>query len=286
MKHKISYIATLFLTLPLLCGCGGKENTENGKTDESNPDCNTYAFREYNVSRTFKLKLDKEDAEEFGFENVVYSDTCSIMMPEVLAGKDVTELRDTIMQRVFGKTSPDIDKFLAEWAKEYPEQYYEEEQKGPMEKVDHAPEVGPWARLDNTFASVKYFGEKLFIYEIAKEGYWGGAHGLTTMQYINYYIPENKFIDLDDLFTVTGLDAMPNIIAGTAMDNHPDLKGILNIESLPASGTFYISVNTGELVFVYAEYEVGPYALGNFEVGVPYWRIEEYLTPFGKSLFR
>lgn len=105
--------------------------------------------------------------------------------------------------------------------------------------------------------------------------YTGGAHGGAEQQYINYSLTDNRELTLNDFIDLsrpqTALALRRCLTDAFIKKYEPewgDLQDFRHYDLLPLTNNFYVCKDG--LVFVYQEYEVGPYAMGMPSVVIPY----------------
>lgn len=189
----------------------------------------------------------------------------NLMMPTAICGNDITALRDSILSKA--NVTVDNDKYL-----------YKEEGLKISDEAANA-ECGQ-ERIVN--ATVTHLSEQLAVWEISSYGYFGGAHGGSSTQYINYYVPGNEMLTYKNLFT-KGFKAaaLKEIKSWLVANDYSDMVFSMNEILVPKN--FY--VDGQKITFVYGEYEIAPYAAGIIEVPVYIWSLSQYLTPLGKKAF-
>lgn len=114
--------------------------------------------------------------------------------------------------------------------------------------------------------------------------YAGGAHGITTISYLNYNPKTNQAITLDSLIDANQKPKLLSIAEGifrkneklTATEPLADKyffdKGIFALAQ-----SFYVS-DKG-LVFLYNPYEIKAYAFGTTELVIPFSALKEIVKP-------
>lgn len=116
--------------------------------------------------------------------------------------------------------------------------------------------------------------DNIFSLETTVYDYRGGAHGLTTNTYYNINTQNSKFITIEDLFKPSSpyQEVLNEEInkqieerrsqGAVFFDDEDGFKGITDNQS------FYITED-GELVIVFALYEIAPYSSGIIEFTIP-----------------
>lgn len=206
-------------------------------------------------------------------------------MPDKLGGKDIKTLQDSLINAVYADSSATtIDQTLSALANR-PEGI----ESFKMQPVDSVPTSTPamvYQRM--TSASVISFNTDYIVYAINTYAYSGGAHGISESHYINYDINSGKVINFENAFIPNYENKLLDAIKSSLMQQFSvtDLDGLQNrgifTDQLFVSHNIYLSGY--DMVFHYNPYDIGPYALGSIDVRVPYYTIEELLTPDVRQL--
>ena len=246
--------------------------TSCGKTDEK---AATTSFETCEGSSTYALK---GSAKDFGLDkDFVCNDAVSLVMPITLNGKDATAVRDSIMMLALNNTAGDVKLAIDKWlTAEAKESGFE------TERVDvDVAVVDGFCHVRGYIANMT---PEVLVYCVTTDTYNPrAANGMTTNDYINYSMVDNKIMALGDLFTAEGLKQLPGLIADQA-ENIPSYAGQVDISALPGRGDFYLS-SEGEIVFSYAPLEVGPHSLGTVEVPFYPYELVSYMTPKAVTMF-
>ena len=265
MAFTIRKVCANVAALFILCGaeCVNAQVTVSGD----------YVFKEYKAEKTYQLV---GSAELFGDEvDAVFTNRVNIFMPERLAGYDTEALRDTIMAHAVGLQEGDVTERIEAWVNDT-ELVFE-----PVKLIK--PDANSSARVlfDELSAEIQSFTPKLLVYAIKDYWYLGGAHPCTTMHYINYYIPEQRVLTLNDFFKPGTEEAVFERIKEQLLEDYPDET--FWMDGLPAAGNF--KIENDKIVFCYGLYEAGPYVMGLVEVGVYPGKLRDCITPFAKQFF-
>lgn len=210
-----------------------------------------------------------------------------LLMPSRIYDHDITPLRDTIQNIAFG--SPEgvalIQDFFRRSAEEFGYAVT------PLELTEAAADS-----IENTssaltaydgFVEVRGYLElltpKVLSYAINYSSYAPrAAHGMYGTSYVNYDVRLGRMITLEDLFSADGLGALPEAVRKKAIQMRGYI-GRTDITSLPAGDNFTLS-SDGDIILSYQPYEVASYAQGEIRVPMPAYEVDQYLTPYGKSL--
>lgn len=201
-----------------------------------------------------------------------------INIPVMIQDKDVPELRKAIFNYAFDSKGNNPTTAVENWFK-----IPAEEDGYRTKKVSFPTSEDMFIWTSSVNGNRLTSLPDIFTYNIEYYQYAGGAHGMSGEKYFNYYIPTGKILTYNDLFTAGGRQKLPGVLLKQLLKNEPDFKGVVNISELPSGGDFYIKPDRS-ITFVYGEYEIGPYALGNVEIKLTSSQISPYLSPFGKKV--
>lgn len=129
--------------------------------------------------------------------------------------------------------------------------------------------------------------ENIYSYGINRYVFMGGAHGLNTINYLNFNVKTGKLITENDLFLKNTTGKLTELIKKRIVEQSKEEEGAQPIKSLDKTdywidaikpnGNFYITDES--LNYVFNPYEIGPYYLGITEVRIPYDRLKNILKP-------
>jgi hypothetical protein len=129
--------------------------------------------------------------------------------------------------------------------------------------------------------------EHIYSYGINRYVFMGGAHGLNTINYLNFNLKNGKQITESDLFMKNSTKKLTELIKKRIVEQSLEdesLEPIKNldktdfwIDAIKPNGNFYITDES--LNYVFNPYEIGPYYLGITEVRLPYERLKSILKP-------
>lgn len=164
------------------------------------------------------------------------------------------------------------------------------EGNGKLASIDALPaKVYPMFAANKT-AAVTTFTDKLLVYTITSDGYTGGAHGWTKINYLNYNLKDKCPITFSDLFIkgkekeiLSAIKVALLLQNGATTDKEMGDKGFFGLDSMKVTKDFALSKNT--VTFTYGQYELGCFALGIVNIPVPISNLAEYLTPKYKEFF-
>lgn len=129
--------------------------------------------------------------------------------------------------------------------------------------------------------------ENIYSYGINRYVFMGGAHGLNTINYMNFSIKTGKQITESDIFLKNTNAKLTELIKKRIVEQSKEDEGLEPIKNLEKTdywidaikpnGNFYITDES--LNYVFNPYEIGPYYLGITEVSIPYDRLKNILKP-------
>ena len=258
-------------------------------TSESNSPVNP-AITNFEVNQTVKSLTKNYLCEG---EDAVFADSLKIYSsvqlfvewPNELGGKEIKALQDSLIKSISpDSTIKSIDAALTASA-DQPEGI----DTYKMSPVDSIPQSGPsmvYSKM--TSASVLSFNTDYIVYKISNYIYSGGAHGITESHYINYDLNSGSAINFENAFIPNFENKLLDAIKSSLMEQY----SVSTIDALQERGIFTdqlfvthnIYLDGYDVVFHYNPYDIGPYALGSIDVRVPYYTIQELLTPNVKQL--
>lgn len=110
------------------------------------------------------------------------------------------------------------------------------------------------------------------------ENYLGGAHGSHTIKYCNINTQTGNRITDKDLFGGNVETKLPQLILdGLSLKYGTSIKDIIfDLDAIQSNNNFYFS-DKG-IVYVFNEYEIGPYSEGTIEVLLPTEKIKDIIS--------
>ena len=139
-----------------------------------------------------------------------------------------------------------------------------------------AEEAMPDMRYSLSVAAAQAPVDTLTVYTIRRESYTGGAHGMRTTEYHNYWTKGGYELSLGDLFPEEQLPRLTERIKAKLREQY----GAADDEELAQRGFFPETIAPTEnfevtpegIVFHYNPYDIACYAIG--EVDVPFTKEE------------
>lgn len=224
------------------------------------------------------------DNAVFGDSMKIYSTvSLDIEWPETFGHYDLTNLRDSLLAAAFEHPCPTIDASMTADA-EHPEGA----DLFTMTPVDSIPNEPCMEYTRNTSTSMVTVSTDYAVYEVMTYTYTGGAHGGTLARYVTYDFASSAVVNAANAFTAGSdsllLAAITSQLCSDYRVNTPaGLRATgIDISELTVTPNFYF--DDYEIVFVYNQYEIAPYAMGIIKVRVPFYAVADALTPFAKGL--
>lgn len=140
---------------------------------------------------------------------------------------------------------------------------------------------------ETTVGSVYRSGDLLEV-PMLFYGYWGGAHGGASVQYLHFDLGTGEFFTLNDLSDdPTALrEGLAEEVIWQIYTDEILRDGMFDEfeETIRAKEDFNVSFGGDSLTVNFDQYEIAPYAVGMPEFTVPYANIERYLNERGERL--
>jgi hypothetical protein len=181
-----------------------------------------------------------------------------------------------------------IGKELNERKKKYFKDYLETNKDVTKKEISEIGYPSSYSQEEQDITVIAYIDENLAVLATLWYSYLGGAHGNHATSFRTIDIAGKRTIGLKDIVNDDGISALPKLI-----ENHFriqfDVKesqtltdwGLL-VDTIPV--TENVCLTPGCLMFCYAPYEIGPYAMGEAVIYIPVNEIYKYLNPGIKKL--
>lgn len=262
MKTKALF-TSLFIVALVISSCQPTEKTVS-----------VDAFDTLNVSFSYPLYEEEKETPHY---------TCSISLlylnsPDSLLQANVNS---SIVKAAFGYDSltpkEAIDTFTHLAIKEYSgnlPSYLNEKEAG---------DVGHWYNNSFTLTTQVLNGKAgIWNYILYNSFMYGGAHPTTNYFYLNFCSKTGKEIELNDVFTEGFEDALNEKLIG-ALEKHLGVstldevkeKGFLTMNGMFPSNNFLLEKDS--IKFMYNQYDIAPYALGQTELSLAYSNLADIL---------
>ena len=264
MKKQISLLLFSILTLLLLNSC----RQETVKTEEK-----VLVQKYYLTADTSQGALSVDIHVEFP---VAYSDA------DVLS-KIRTSIITSLFEGKYDKFDNDslLNAFVLDLYADY-----KANNESLVEKLDK--ETSYLFNVEHTVEGFTLLSDKqIYSYGIDRFVYMGGAHGLSTRNYLNFDLKTGNEITENDLFKEGTEEALADLFRKRIVEQsneNEDISPILKLEdtdfwvdSIKPNGNFYITDES--INYVFNPYEIGPYYIGQTEINLPFERIKAFLKP-------
>ncbi len=257
------------------CKGGGESRDTHAVVDTIVESVDTLMLVQRSGNQCYKL-----DARDEGFdEEIMEERSYHISWPS----DDHPLLQREILKYSFGDDAKDFDAAAKNFL----------ESSDLMGFIDRDPEK---VKATNGFVAndFDYIGVEpeytgriyAFCVQITEYGF-GAAHPLGAVGYINYDVRQKRVVHLSDLLDTTNLSPVVRQAMMTLPENKEVLDCVFSKNDVYASRVFTIDLEKGEILMVYNEYEIGPYACGVMKIHLPIAWLSEHvqLTPYAKDLF-
>lgn len=242
--------------------------------------------------RDFDVNLTVKSAEKY-YETVidgnnVYVDvSTSVQWPEKLGNYDITPLQDTIMHYAFPPetvTAGNINKTIAAYTADT--SFLGADTK--CVTVDSLPggaDAAPF--FYDVTATLIEVNEQMVTYQVSTFTYTGGAHPYNASRPFTFDLARGRVLTAENMFiSGTENEVLSIVQNGLARQLGIDPSQLENagvfISQFTTPGQPYI--NNDVIVFHFNPYDIAPYSMGNIDVAVYPYELNEYLTPEVKEL--
>lgn len=197
-------------------------------------------------------------------------------------------VRNEVIRNLFGNSYVSlpnkliVERFSADLSKEY-----KQTNSSILEQMDDSTTLYSFNN-EHILEGFSLLNDKnIYSYGISRYVFMGGAHGLSTLTYINFDMKTGRRITEDDLFLTGFVSKLSEILKARIVEQSTedkDIKPILNLEStdywieaIKPNGNFYITDES--INYVFNPYEIAPYYMGQTEVVIPFIRLSGLLKP-------
>lgn len=196
-------------------------------------------------------------------------------------------VRNEIIRNLFGNSyvrladNLIVEKFSSDLSKEY-----KQSNSSILEQMDSTTLYS--FNNEHILEGFSLLNDKnIYSYGISRYVFMGGAHGLSTLTYLNFDLETGKKITEDDLFTAGFVERLTQILKSRIVEQSvedKDTEPILDLENtdywvdaIKPNGNFYITDES--INYVFNPYEIAPYYMGQTEVVIPFIRLSGLLKP-------
>ncbi|MGC3979082.1 MAG: DUF3298 domain-containing protein [Paludibacteraceae bacterium] len=208
-------------------------------------------------------------------------------LPEKFHNKEILEnVQKQIIAKIFGEkyTHVDNDSIIAMYTRVLYQNFKDDyaadfqeivKNKGDRPTINNEIDVeGISMFLDNNILS----------YSFESYIYFGGAHGNTNRLLYNFDLSNAHIIKESDLFIPEYKESLTALIKEQIVEESAEIESVADLndfdfwaDQIKPNGNFYIDEEG--LVYVFNQYEIAPYSMGQTEVTLPF----EKLKPLMKA---
>ncbi|BFU60861.1 MULTISPECIES: DUF3298 and DUF4163 domain-containing protein [Rodentibacter] len=119
--------------------------------------------------------------------------------------------------------------------------------------------------------------EKLATFVIGNYEYTGGAHGMNINRYFTLDLTTHKILTLNDVFDDETLPKVKALLWERYIEqNGENNKPFVSQQDFNVSSNIYL--DSEGIHFIYGVYEIAPYALGEQDLTLSWWALENLLS--------
>ncbi len=275
LTMKIKLLPLLALAL-LLSACPSTPEPEENATEEITTEttdsstlslsADTIHYRYITLVEKYKDCPEKQDPDNYCTQaSATWVELTKAASPIVQK-----RINEALIQHLLASdTMVTVEQVLKDFIREYSE--FAEEMKG--EDMDFTP---AWSM--ELSQKVAWNTPEIFVVENNIYSYSGGAHGGYASGYLNFSPRTGKLLTLEDLIDPGKMDAFKKLCEQYFLEKYPE-----DDFWFPEEG-FYLPETFGLLpegiTFVYALYEIAPYAAGEIVFTVPYEKAKVFAKPY------
>ncbi len=255
----------------------GKARPLNFSAKEINPASFEYVFSEGNT----KLKPQKKDSPAATWQ-------AASIWPK--GNSNQTDFLKRIITESFGEknSTEDIGKIFLRIKKKFFADYLSEYKDVKDEEISEDAIAYNLDEKDRLM--VVYQSAKLFTLANSSYSYTGGAHGNYGTSYSSLDLQNKKKLKLDEILTSAGIKQLSKLLekhfrkAYSLKENAALSEGGLFEDKIEPNDNFYV---TGKGIgFNYTPYEIGPYAMGEINIFIPFTELSTNLQEGFKKLLK
>lgn len=212
----------------------------------------------------------------------------SIEIPVCFDNETILDsVRSEIIRNLFGNSYVELDnkliveKFSLDLSKEY-----RQSNSSILDQMDSTTLYS--FNNEHILEGFSLLNDKnIYSYGISRYVFMGGAHGLSTLTYLNFDLKTGKRITEEDLFTTGFVPKLTEILKSRIIEQSIEDKDIEPIsiledtdywvDAIKPNGNFYITDES--INYVFNPYEIAPYYMGQTEVVIPFIRLSGMFKP-------
>ncbi len=243
------------------------------------------------TSFKFDLHTDMKDALPFA---VFYATDSASLMPgnpksplgmssaSTIWPKSVVtaDIATFVEQQITGTTIQDPQKFLRKTIDSFMVNYKSIASSADSSELNDPASAATWNWTGETEMRVVYNQWPILVVEKVKYDYTGGAHGNWGATYITMDLSKKKVLQPSDVFKPGYKEAFVPLLekafrAKYRIDNDESIRESLLTPAITPNDNFIL---TGKgVAFSYVPYEIGPYALGQVTLYIPFSEIKSWV---------
>lgn len=214
--------------------------------------------------------------------------SASIHWPRRLGNANLDALRDSLIRITFGDTvshkiKDALHRYLTDTSI-----FTDGIDSAHITPVDSIP-GGDMMRtyFTNVSATVNELSESLITYNISSEVFLGGAHPLSSAHPFTYDLRKERILTNENMFRVPADSILPVVKNALARQLEVSPAGLERAGIFTQQFTFlgYPYIQGDVIYFHYNPYDIAPYSMGQIDIAVYPYELEQYLTPETRSLF-
>jgi hypothetical protein len=205
-------------------------------------------------------------------------------MPDKFHDEEVlTNIQKQIVAKVFGEkyTSTSLDSIVPVYVRKLHQNYlndYSPEFQSTIKKNG-----GPAMINEINVEGVSMFlDDKLLSYSYESYAFLGGAHGNSNRMLYNFDLNDAHIIKEEELFRPDYIQSLTQLIKEAIVEQSAEIESVADLDDfsfwsdqIKPNSNFYISEDG--LVYVFNQYEIAPYSMGQTEVTIPFGKLKPLL---------
>ena len=255
------------------------------------------SLRHIERERILEFTLTPEGVEEVLLmkdgDRLYWRHALNLMWPVSVNGRS-SKVLESALARMLGDETISLDQLLKQFDEAVPNFELKPSQIKQIKSIGTLPDIiSSLISYDVCSLSMVDADGSLYVFRVGNSSYGSGAfHGMYGCNYVNYFAPSDKVLELSDLVRVADHDALSRVVTQALMNKECVTtveqlctdKGYFIDDLVPLSDVFYCSDHC--LHFVYQPYEIACFAAGIIDIEVWDYLLEDagLLTPLGKRV--
>lgn len=203
----------------------------------------------------------------------------SVVWPEKIGEGDLDVLCDSLIEFTFGNKAESFDEATRRFMLDGVNLLRSEDDstftyvKVPYDTAYNADDKNySFVVSDVTLLTAKLLVIQVYGYQY----YYGAAHGMPSVRYLNYSIADRKLLTADNMFKPGNTTAILDLINAKAKKVYPT-EGTLFDEPIRSLGA--VQIEEDDITFVYQPYEVAPFSTGIVRIPISRFDLQRFLMP-------